>query len=204
MRINDIQRIEDNHKFIVIDHPWSLNKEYFWNLNPDDVPFPKLKRLILPVYDIFLTMGSSRNGDRKKYQGKPTHVCDVLEFNDLYNTTFTPWNPHDVFKGIGNEYPVPWNKKWKKYLIQEQQNMIDDYLEKHPDKNPEKDYVPWVTRKEPTNWFIKEFDKPPSCEELLNEIDLLVGKSGDYHHIYLENIFYSDSKGESLGVNLGS
>lgn len=199
MRINDIQRIEDNHKFIVIDHPWSLNKEYFWNLNPDDIPFPKVKRLILPVYELFLDMGKSRNGERKKYQGKPSYVGGVWEINDTYKTSFTPWSPTRVFKGINDEYPVPWNKETKNLSRIENQKYIDEYFEKYPNSKY------WSFEKnEQMYWFIKEFDKPPSCEELLNEIDLLVGKSGDYHHIYLENIFYSDSKGESLGVSLGS
>ena len=199
MRINDLQRIEDNHKFIVIDNPWSLNKEYFWNLNPDDVPFPKLKRLILPVYELFLDMGKSRNVERRKYQGKPSYVGGVWEINHTYKTSFTPWSPTRVLKGINDEYPVPWNKKLKKYLMEENQKYIDEYFEKYPHSKH------WSFEKnEQMYWFIKEFDKPPSCEELLNEIDLLVGKSGDYHHCYLENIFYSDSKGESLGVSLGS
>ena len=82
--------------------------------------------------------------------------------------------------------------------MEENQKYIDEYLEKYPNEKFS------IEKNEQMYWFIKEFDKPPSCEELLNEMDLLVGKSGDYHHNWLSDISYSDSKGESLTFSCDS
>ena len=160
MRMCDLQRMDDEFEIIKMGvSAWDINKSHFWNLNPDDVPYPKLKRLVYHVLED--SVGRGHPELLEKYQGPADHVGSFSEFNDRYQTDF----PEDLEEKI--EELLGW-----------------DVGDEH--------------------WFIKEFDSPPTCEELLKATDQIVARSGDYSHYWLEHFDFCDVNKESISPYLGS
>ncbi len=176
MKINERNKIPNNTLNIIYKNLRDVKGERIYKHN--DIPFPKMKRLVLGVYDLWVgkdkgdLVGTSEElNSRINSHFLGTKIVSKEKLDYVHN-----FNVDDLI----NEYnskksPSPWS-----FGLEGKELMCETFY-----------------------WFIKEFYSPPTMKEIVVELEKLVLRSGDYNHIFLERLDVDES-GETLTPYLGS
>ena len=180
MRVNERNKIPNNTLHIIYKNLRGGMSERIYTHNY--IPFPKMKMLVLGVRDLWVG------------EDKGDLVGTSEELNSRINSHF-----------LGEKIVSKEHLDYVSNLNVD--DLINEYNSKKSTSQPSWIGLENILGKqqmyENFHWFIKEFHSPPTIREIIVELEKLLQRSGDNHHIFLEG-FDIDESGKTLTPCLGS